>query len=381
VSAGRKPRVLFVGRARLAFPLGEALERRYEALSGELDWRQLGTLARGSTTDARFVLGRPFPVARLDGLVYHLRLPVTVARELRRFRPDAVISQGAQETALALLGRRLARSRAAVVLDLHGDWRVPTRLYGSRARRLLDPLSDLLARYALRRADAVRTITAFTSDVVRAEGVEPAAEFPAYMDLTPFTEPPLAPLPETPRALFVGVLERYKAFDVLCDAWRSVAERVPRAVLHVVGDGTLAPLASGLAADLPGRVQWSRALSPGEVAGALDASTLLVLPSRLEGMGRVVVEAACRGRAVVGSRAGGIPDVVADGETGVLVPPGDPGALADALSRVLADRALAERLGAEGRIRVERWLVGPEEYARRVRDLVERAIAASGTIG
>ena len=93
----------------------------------------------------------------------------------------------------------------------------------------------------------------------------------------------------------------------------------------------------------------------------------------------MLVEAGCRARAVVGSRVGGIPDVVADGETGILVPPGDPAALAAALVRVLTDRELAERLGAEARIRAERWMTTPEEYAGRVRELVEKVVA-SGTI-
>ena len=114
-----------------------------------------------------------------------------------------------------------------MILDLHGDWRAPTRLYGSRARRLLDPLADALARSALRRADGVRTISAYTTELVRAEGVEPAAEFAAFMDLEPFLVNPAVPLPKSPAALFVGVLERYKAFDVLADAWRRVAGSVP----------------------------------------------------------------------------------------------------------------------------------------------------------
>ena len=371
----RRPRVLFVGRARLRFPLGLGLERRFDALSGELEWRQLGTALDGrKPPDERFALAKPFPLRLLDGPLWYLRLPARIARELRRFQPDAVIAQGAQETALALVGRRLAGSRAKVVLDLHGDWRAPTRLYGSRARRLLDPFSDSLARRALRRADGVRTISDYTSELVRATGIEPAGEFPAFMDLSPFTAEPTEPLPDTPRALFVGVLERYKAFDLLPDAWRRVASEVPDATLHVVGSGTLAPLAAALVEELPGRVEWSPVLTAEGVSAALDASTLLVLPSRSEGMGRVVIEAGCRARAVVGSRVGGIPDVVADGETGILVPPGDVDALAAALVRVLSDRELAERLGAEGRRRVEPWLVTPEEYARRVRELVDAVL-------
>ena len=375
-----RPRVLFVGRGRISFPLGRGLERRFEALSRELDWRQLGTAVDGNPScDPRLVLVRPFPLRLLDGPWYYLRLPRRIARELRRFQPDAVIAQGAQETALALLARRLARSRAAVILDLHGDWRAPTRLYGSRARRLLDPLADALARRALRDADGVRTISAYTTELVRAEGIEPAAEFAAFMDLEPFLANPVVPLPKAPRVLFVGVLERYKAFDVLADAWRRVVVSAPEAVLHVVGQGALAPVAEGLVEELPERVEWSPSMTAEDVAAALDSATLLVLPSRSEGMGRVVIEAAARARGVVGSRVGGIPDVVADGESGVLVPPDDADVLAEALARVLSDRALAERLGAEARRRVEPWLASPEEYARRVRDLVDRVVT-SGTI-
>jgi glycosyltransferase involved in cell wall biosynthesis len=110
----------------------------------------------------------------------------------------------------------------------------------------------------------------------------------------------------------------------------------------------------------------------------LDEATILVLPSRSEGLGRVVVEAFCRGRGVVGSRVGGIPDLVVDGESGLLVAPGDSHALANALVRVLGDPELAERLGAEGRRSVEPWLATPDEYARKVSELVERVVSKPG---
>jgi glycosyltransferase involved in cell wall biosynthesis len=92
----------------------------------------------------------------------------------------------------------------------------------------------------------------------------------------------------------------------------------------------------------------------------------------------VVVEAFCRGRGVVGSRVGGIPDLVTDGESGLLVPPGDARALADTLVRALGDPQLAGRLGAEGRRSVEPWLATPDEYARQVSELVERVVSDSG---
>jgi glycosyltransferase involved in cell wall biosynthesis len=94
-------------------------------------------------------------------------------------------------------------------------------------------------------------------------------------------------------------------------------------------------------------------------------------------MGRVVIEAFCRGRAVIGTRVGGIPDLVEDGVNGKLVDPGDPAALAEALVRVLADRDLAERLGQAAQACADLWSISPQEFARRVRTLVDRTTGLS----
>ena len=374
------PRVLFVARTRYALPLTPTLQRRFDALSDVIDWRQFGTSATGEEVrDDRFTLVRRFPVARLDGAAFYGALPVRLAREIRAFRPDVMIVQGAEDTALALLGRRLARSRVPVVFDVHGDWRNNTRVYGSPGRRLFSPVADGLARQTLRHADAVRTISDFTSGLVRDAGVEPIATFPAYMDLGPFLETPPAPLPDHPVALFVGVLERYKAVDVLAEAWRAVVAGQPGAKLHIVGAGRLETIVRSLVADTALGVSWTEKLDTDGVARALDTSTLLVLPSRREGMGRVIVEAFCRGRPVVGTRSGGIPDLVEDGVSGVLVPPDDPASLADALGRVLGDRALAEGLGDGARARSVAWAATPEEFAGRIRRLVDAVLARSGS--
>jgi len=365
-------RLLMVGRTRYTLPLDASLARKFDALSEELDVRVLAGTRRGSRgTDPRFRLYPPVAPGKLDGVTFWALFPFRVARELRSHRPEIVLSQGGQETALVLAGRALARSRAKVVMDVHGDPGAATRLYGSPWRRALAPLGDAMTRLAIRRVDAVRTISGYTTGLVRDHGVEPAAVFPAYMDLAPFLATPPASPPASPTALFIGVLERYKAVDVLAEAWRIASARVPSARLRIVGRGTMTKTAEELAEQFPGRVEWVPYLPAAEVAAALDDATLLVLPSRSEGLGRVVIEAFCRGRAVVGSRVGGIPDVVTDGQTGLLVEPGDPTALADALVRALSEPELAARLGAAARDAVGPWLASPEEYARRVRALVD----------
>lgn len=345
-----KPRVLFVGRTRYAWPVPP---EKFDALREELDIRVLASSADGRprADDTFSLVGR---ARALDGLAFWLALPFRVARAAREFRPDAVVAQTAYEGAAV----KLARVRAKLVVEVHGDWRTSTRLYGSSRRRLLSGVADRAAAFALRRADAVRTVSPFTAGLVRELGVEPAADFPAYMDLGPFLRDPAA-LPEQPAALFVGVLEAYKNIDGLARAWR--AANAP-GELHVVGKGSREDVVRELG------VRWDRELTAGGVADAMDASWVLVLPSRSEGMGRVLVEAFCRGRGVIGARRGSIPYLVEDGVSGLLVDSDEE--LAAALRRVLSDRELAERLGAGARKAAAPWLQTPAEYARRMRELV-----------
>ena len=359
--------MLFVGRTRYRLPLPPSLAQKFDALAGELDVRVLAAAAPGTSGDDTFRLVPQLRPRVLDGLAFWLALPFRTARLLREFRPAAMFCQTAYEAAAALVARRLARVPARIVVEVHGDWRTSTRLYGSPARRVVSRLADAVAAFALRRADAVRTVSPFTAGLVRALGVEPDADFPAFMHLTPFLSPP-APLPDRPVALFVGVLEAYKNVDRLAAAWRLAAPRVGQGSLRLVGDGTRTDIAEALVRELG--VLWDRALAPHEVAAALDEAWVLVLPSRSEGMGRVLVEAFSRGRGVIGARAGSIPDLVADGVSGLLVDPDNPTELADAIVRVLSDRALAEQLAEGARAAAGPWLQTPEQYAQRMRALV-----------
>jgi glycosyltransferase involved in cell wall biosynthesis len=360
-----RPRVLFVSRTRYRLPLSPSLAKKFDALAAELDLHVLASAAPGSGPDDRmFTLVPPRP---FDGPAFWLGLPFRTARLLRELHPAAVVCQTPYDAAAALLARRIARVPARVVVEVHADWRTSTRLYGAPARRLLGGFGDLVAAWALRNADAVRPVSPFTARLVRELGVEPAEPFPAFMDLAPFEAAETA-LPTTPQALFVGVLEPYKNVDGLAEAWRLAAPRLPGATLRLAGSGSLAAVAQGLVREHGAR--WDARLEPEDVAAALDESWVLVLPSRSEGMGRVIVEAFCRARGVVGTRAGSIPDLVVDGVSGLLVAPDDPAALADALVRVLSDRALAEALGAGARAAAAPWLQTPDEYARRVLELV-----------
>ena len=244
----------------------------------------------------------------------------------------------------------MARAHGAkVVVELHGDWRTATRLYGSPLRRALSPLADAVGAFGLRRADAVRTVSSYTSGLVRELGVEPAREFAAFMDLELFLERPPVPLP----ARAGGALRRRAR--ALQERRRPRPRVAPRraaaARARSCGSSAAARSArssSSSSATCRRRRAWTERLTQEEVARALDEATCLVLPSRSEGLGRVLVEAFLRGRPV--GRDGRRRHPRRRRRTainGLLVETDEE--LADALVRVLSDRELAERLAAGAR--------------------------------
>ena len=279
--------------------------------------------------------------------------------------------------AAARAARAAARSRARLVVEVHGDPRTFTRAYGSPLRRLVTPLTDAIAVSGIRHADATRALSAFTSSIVEGiRGVPATASFPTYSDLEAFAGPPTMPVPEERCIVFVGALEAYKNVDGLSAAWRQVARRLPDARLTVVGQGSRRSVVDRLVADVAG-VEHVESLEPQGVVAAIDRARALVLPSWPEGLGRVVLEAFARARTVVATDAGGIPDIVTDGKDGLLVARGDTSALADALCRVLEDHALAARLGAAARESYAPWHQTPADFAEAYRTLVDRVLAGA----
>jgi alpha-maltose-1-phosphate synthase len=162
--------------------------------------------------------------------------------------------------------------------------------------------------------------------------------------------------PARPMVIFVGRITRQKGLPVLL---RAAARLVPQAQLVLcAGQPDTAELAAEVTA-LVTSLQQSRSgviwipqmLPRRDLVQLLSHATVFAIPSLYEPLGIVNLEAMACATAVAGSRVGGIPEVVADGQTGLLVPPGDPAALAAALNSLLADPARAIAMGAAGRKR------------------------------
>ena len=148
----------------------------------------------------------------------------------------------------------------------------------------------------------------------------------------------------------LGALEVRKGHAVLLAAAAGLAAAAPRLRYVFCGEGRQAKALASAAAALNGAarlVGFRR-----DVAACLAAADIVALPSFQEGLGVAALEAMAAGRPVVASRVGGLAEAVVHEETGLLVPPGDPTALAAALARLARDPDLRARLGAAGRARV-----------------------------
>lgn len=155
-----------------------------------------------------------------------------------------------------------------------------------------------------------------------------------------------------PLALFVGRLHPQKGLPFLLQAWHRVVAARPDAQLALCGDGPDRAEVEGLAAALPAGSVALLGWRPDAVR-LLRAADLLVLPSLWEGLPLTVLEAMAAGLPVVATAVDGTPEAVGHGETGLLVPPSDPPALAEAVLATFADPQRAAAMGRAGRRRIE----------------------------
>ncbi len=319
---------------------------------------------------------RYFP-ARWEDLTHDEATPDRMRRSWRyKIMPAFYLAGG-----MLAIWRLCRRQRYDVV---HVHWPMPHALFGAVARATCEarlvtlwygvelrwvqgslPWLRWLVRWALKTSDQVVAISSYTAREIALLRDVPVRVIPYTVGL-PDSAPP-SPSPSASqrggskgfRVLFVGRLVERKGVAELIEALR----RLPPALgarLDVIGDGPERARLEALVREsgLGDRVVLRGRVPAAELRAAYGAADVLALPSVLdsrsdtEGLGVVLLEAMSYGVPVIGSRIGGIPDIVIDGETGLLVPPGDPAALATALQRLAQDEDLRARLGAAGRAHI-----------------------------
>ncbi len=238
---------------------------------------------------------------------------------------------------------------------------------------------DGLLVQMLRAADWVGAVSQAMLDDVHA--LSPQVRARSSLTYNGLTLPTLQPvsLPdeafEAPRLLCVGRVVHDKGFDVALTAFAAVARRFPHARLIIAGDGDARDGLQRLAVELgvSHAVEFMGWVPPDDVPALMNGATLVIMPSRWrEPFGLVALQAAQMARAVVATRVGGLPEIVADGETGLLVANEDSAALADAITFLLEHPHTARQMGcaarqrAQSRFTLERLVAQYEDIYRRM---------------
>jgi glycosyltransferase involved in cell wall biosynthesis len=241
-----------------------------------------------------------------------------------------------------------------VVLDVHDTYwleKVPyscpdrwARSWLARRRRKLYPkLMSRASRIVVHSRSVLKTLKNYLP-----------ADQKGKLALVPYAvavsnDMPTALGPHRPRILYAGRDLFRKGFPTLIEAFNLLKKRIPSTELIVVGNEYRHSLrwakkrSQGLA------VTFMGGLSPKDLHQEILKADTVVLPSYTEAFGIVLLEAQALGIPVIGTRVGGIPETMAERETGILVPPFDPGALADAMEELLTDPGRRQIMGGQGK--------------------------------
>jgi len=346
------------GGERQAFWLAERLAR--QGHRSVMAVRPNEPLAQ-KASEAQIPIVPLSPLAEMDILA-----AMSLRRAIINEDADIVHAHSGHAVALAALGTM--RTRARMVL---------TRRVSFPLKR--NPAS--LWKYA--RADAMIAVCRSTADALVASGIESARITVAYsgVDLTrvipPASSSTLASLgvkPVAPLVVMVAALVGHKDPLTFVRAMDVARRIVPSVQALMVGEGDLRPHVESEIAKLGLGDCVHLAGYRSDADSLMSVADVVALSSSDDGIGGVVIDAMSFGKPVAATAAGGIPEAVADGETGLLVPIGDATALGNAIARLITDRALAELMGANGIRRAPLFSI--DNTVARTLEVYERVLAA-----
>lgn len=309
------------------------------------------TYVRGGALARRVDPTRCRVVELGDKLGGDYRLYFKLAREFRRYRIHIAHTHSWATVMEGIIGARLARV-PIIIHGEHGTMKTETKLHIQIQRALWHSTDQMLAVSNVLRENLQRQFN-FPKEKIRviANGVDLSR-----FALTRQSDDYKTRLGLPANALVFGAIGRVvpvKAYPTLLQAAKLIFDEIPMAHLVMVGDGPQLEALVQLAEEyqIAARVHFLGARK--DVPEILRAFDVFVLSSESEGMSNTILEAMASARPVVATAVGGNPELVVDRETGLLVPPHDPPAMAAAIMKLLRDTALCRQMGWLGRQRVE----------------------------
>ena len=386
----RKTSVCWISSARYTYPLDAMAARKWQLLA-ELQGYDIHIVGFSTSLRprcfreyARFTLLPLPPTAPLRYLSMFLLGPPLIAWLSLRQRSEILVAQSPFEGAIGAAVKRfvgLFGRRPRLIIENHNNFeedlflqrRIPLQAVYRR-------IMLAAARFAFRHADALRVISSSTAERARHFAPDlPQARFMTFSDTDVFQRTQRrVPVEDARDVVYAGVLIPRKGVHHLLNAFAALDE--PGAQLQLVGHAENADYAASLRQQaerlgIGDRVHFHGAVSQAELAACFAVARVMVLPSLSEGLGRVVVEAMLLGTPVIGSRVGGIPDMVEPGLTGWLVEAGDEADLAAALQE--AFQADVKTMGARARAFAGDFF-SPRKYVAGYQELFELALRDAG---
>jgi glycosyltransferase involved in cell wall biosynthesis len=379
-------KVCFIGGARYSQPLDATSEKKWHFLSELGEMFVIGfsqdLRPRRFTQHAHFYLLPKFPLPVLRYLAMFTVGPALTLWLILRQGVRILVAQSPYEGFAAAVAKVLARLvgfQVVLIVENHGDFEVSLFLQRQvRCQNLYRWLMRRTARFALHHADLLRAVSNSTRKQLETWSPgKPIVQFPTWTDIEVFLKAGEGDEAKEPVILYAGVLIPRKGVHHLLRAFAKVAQEFPEVRLEIVGRDENPEYAEELCQEvlrlgLNGRVSFVGEVPQVELANRMRRSRVFVLPSLSEGLGRVVVEAMATGTPVIGSHVDGIPEIVQEGLTGFLVPPGDEEALAERLRWVLKHPQEAKAMGHRAR-EFARSFFSPEAYLAGYRRLFEMA--------
>jgi glycosyltransferase involved in cell wall biosynthesis len=342
-------------------PEGGGLERYATTIASRLaadhGWRVVFVTSGTRGSSAAVTMEEGFKVYRLPAQVILSRTPLALSWPRRvaaiaRKEQATLINAHAPVPGLADAAA-MTKGRRPFVLTYHAGPMHKGKVVADGAIKIYE---KTLLRYTALRSNMVICNSNFVQDAFARDFSGKSVVVPPGVDASEFRP---GDRKRRGAILFVAHLDtgmEFKGLGTLLEAVGALVADGTDVTLEVVGSGQLLPSYRSKAAALglgPDRVRFSGRLSGLELKDAYHRSSVAALPSGNESFGMFLAEAMACGLPVVASRTGGIPDVVRDGETGLLVTHGDVTELSNALRRVVEDPSLAARMGTAGRRRAE----------------------------
>ncbi len=306
-----------------------------------------GGFAPRIATSLRSYLPDPLDQARADGLRAQAAVEVDrIAADWNRDGPPAVwVCYHPYYKSPDLIGPPLCRRFGIAYVTIESSWsgRRNIGVWVGTQDCVLGGLEQAALNICLTRRDR--------DGIAEVAAGAATALLSPFIDATPFSRYP--PAPEPGRLITVAMMrpgDKFESYRLLAESLTGLSDLSWR--LSVIGDGPERAAVARLFAPVRDRIDWHGALSTDAVARALSGAALYVWPGCGEAYGIAYLEAQAAGLPVVAQQVAGVPEVVADGQTGLLTPAADPQAFGAAIRRLLTDADARRLLGSAARPRI-----------------------------